>query len=474
MPLADDELLHFDLLLELSRAAIWTDAAHLDATLLTEAERLEHIDETRLVRAIALVLSRRTASFDVPGAVELARRLERHAPSAGPDWGSRAWGLAASAYVRAGDREEATRCLAAATHPDLPTMGCFDFMALERFEELRRSLDATLRQARSDGNYHRIIFNRSFAAHLELRCGQLGRAEEAAAEAIRLGELLEEPISELGYAVLAGVYAWRGSADAAASAGRRAAAAARVAGDVGVEATAHWMLALLALGSGEPAAAVEQLEPMAVRWLVSDVRDPCAVAFVPDLVHAYALAGDPEAGRKLLDRFTPVAEAFGNVWMLAASLRSNGVLAAGDLYREPFERSLRLLESSPYLLDLARTRLLYGERLRRTGLRREARPLLQAAHDSFASAGATLWQGRAATELRATGVRISAPDAPRAELTPQELAIATLAASGKSNPEIAAAVFLSRKTVEYHLSNTFRKMNVHSRTELANAMAERV
>ena len=473
LPLAEDELLRFDLLLELSRTREWTGDADLDLTVLHEAERLEHVDDVRLVRALVILLSRRANAFDAAGAVEIARRLERHAPDAGPDWGSRAWGAAAFGHVIAGDREEATRCLAASTHPDLPTMGAFDFMALERFEELRNSLDATLHQARADGNYHRIIWNRNCAAHLELRCGRLARAEEAAAEAIRLGELLEEPKSELGYAALAGVYAWRGSHDAAMSAGLRAATAARTAGDFAIEAVAHWMLALLALGHGEPAAAVAHLEPVAERWLRSDVRDPCAVAFVPDLVHAYALTGDPDAAQQLLDRFAPIADAFGSVWMMAACLRSSGALAAGERYEEPFTRSIELLEASPYLLDLARTRLFYGERLRRSGRRREARPLLQAAHDSFATAGATLWQGRAANELRATGVRIASPDTPPAELTPQELAIATLAASGKSNPEIAAAVFLSRKTVEYHLSNTFRKLNVHTRVELANVMADR-
>ena len=474
LALTDDPLLRFDLLHELRRATFWSDLPQLDATLLREAEQLEDIDDGRFVRALIGPLSQRKAAFDVAGAVELARRVERHAAGAGPDWGSRAWGAAAGAYIRAGDREEATRCLAAASHPDVPTMGCFDFMALERFDELRQSLEATLRQARADGNYHRVLYNRSFAAHFELRCGHLARAEEAAAEAVRLGELLEEPMADLGYSALAGVYAWRGSEEAAASAARRAAATARTGGDVTDEATAYWTLALLALGRGEPAAAVAHLEPAAARWLASEVRDPCAVAFVPDLVHAYALSGDRDAAQQLLDRFMPIAEAFGNVWMLAAALRSTGALAVGELYEEPLLRSLALLEPSPYLLDLARTRLVYGERLRRSGRRRDARPVLQAAHDAFASAGATLWQGRAAGELRATGVRISSPDALPAELTPQELAIATLVASGKSNPEIAAAVFLSRKTVEYHLSNTFRKLNVHTRVELANVMADRV
>ncbi len=473
LPLADDELLRFDLLLELWRTTEWSEVGHLEEALLHEAEQLEAIDDSRIVRMLGILVSQRTSSFDAAGAVDAARRIERHATGADAEWRARAYGAAACAYVHAGNRTDAMRCLSLANHPDLPTMGAFDFMALERFDELRRSLDETLRQARAEGNAHRVIWNRNCAAHLELRCGRLGAAEAAAAEAIRIGELNEEPKSELGYAVLAGVYAWRGNAEAAESAGKRAAAAARVAGDYGVEGTAIGMLALLELGRGEPAAAVALLEPPATRWLSSDVRNPCAVPFIPDLVHAYALVGDPDSGRELLDRFAPIAESFGNTWMTGACLRCRGILATTDTFDDPFNESLTLLGSSPYLLELARTQLAYGERLRRAGRRREARPVLEAAHDAFASQGATLWQLRATNELRAAGVRIASPKQPPVELTPQELAIAALAARGRSNREIAAAVFLSHKTVEYHLANTFRKLNIHSRVELAGVMADR-
>jgi DNA-binding NarL/FixJ family response regulator len=118
-------------------------------------------------------------------------------------------------------------------------------------------------------------------------------------------------------------------------------------------------------------------------------------------------------------------------------------------------------------LELARTRLAYGERLRRQGRRRDARMQLRPAHDLFSAAGATPWQERAAAELRATGERVIDTPQPSAELTPQELNIALLVAEGKTNKEIAAALFLSPKTIEYHLANTYRKLDIHSRAELA-------
>jgi DNA-binding NarL/FixJ family response regulator len=97
---------------------------------------------------------------------------------------------------------------------------------------------------------------------------------------------------------------------------------------------------------------------------------------------------------------------------------------------------------------------------------------LRAAHDAFVLAGATPWIDRSAAELRATGVQV-ADAAPRLpDLTPQELQIATQVAEGKTNKEIAAALFLSAKTIEYHLANTYRKLDIHSRAELARIVTQ--
>ena len=117
--------------------------------------------------------------------------------------------------------------------------------------------------------------------------------------------------------------------------------------------------------------------------------------------------------------------------------------------------------------ERARTELCFGERLRRARRRREAREHLRSARAAFERLAAEPWAARAATELRATGETVRRRDpAADEELTPQELQIAIHAADGRSNREIGAALFLSPRTVEFHLTRVYRKLNIHSRAEL--------
>ena len=470
LSLAAEPLLRFDLLLDLRTMSEWTDARESESALLAALDD-PHLDDERRVQVLVLAMNRRLDSFDAAGAVALSPELERRAANAGSNRGARARVTAGLAHLLAGDRDEATRCFRAPDpHPDQATMAAFDYMSLEWHDELQTSLAATFADALQTGNLHRIMWNRSCAAHFELRHGRLRAAAAAAAEALRVGELLEDPKTPIACAALAGVHAWRGEVDQCRANARRAAASARSAHDLFMEGLAQGALALLALGTGRPADAIAELTPLTRVWRQSTVRDPAATPFIPDLVEALALDGNTDEARALLAEFAPLASAAGNVWMLAACARCDGLLASGEEFDEPFTRAVELLEPSPYVLDLARTRLGYGERLRRAGRPREARIQLQAAHEAFAAAGATAWQKRTAAELRATGVHVSGESAPLVDLTPQELAIATLIAQGRSNKEVATAVYLSPKTVEYHLSNTFRKLNIHSRVELARLM----
>ncbi|WP_327584683.1 helix-turn-helix transcriptional regulator [Nonomuraea sp. NBC_00507] len=135
-----------------------------------------------------------------------------------------------------------------------------------------------------------------------------------------------------------------------------------------------------------------------------------------------------------------------------------------------YERALTLHGEGEQPFDEARTRLVYGEWLRRTRRRAEARGQLQAAMDAFDRLGATPWAARAAAELRATG--LSQPDRsgagdPLDVLTPQELQVVRLAVTGASNREIGAHLFLSPRTVASHLYKAFPKLGVSSRAELA-------
>jgi DNA-binding NarL/FixJ family response regulator len=137
-------------------------------------------------------------------------------------------------------------------------------------------------------------------------------------------------------------------------------------------------------------------------------------------------------------------------------------------YREAIER----LERTRIRVELARARLLYGEWLRRENRGAMAREQLRAAHDLFSRAGAEAFADRARRELLATGETVRrAASATRETLTPQETQIARFAADGKTNPEIGAELFISPRTVEYHLRKVFTKLEVGSRRELHAALS---
>jgi DNA-binding NarL/FixJ family response regulator len=153
--------------------------------------------------------------------------------------------------------------------------------------------------------------------------------------------------------------------------------------------------------------------------------------------------------------------------------RSQALVADPGQARDRYQEAIELLSESPARLELARAHLLYGEWLRRQRRRREARDQLRTALDMFDAMGADLFAERAGVELRATGERVGRRDvgAPE-ELTPQETQIAALVSQGEANREIAARLFISPSTVEYHLRKVFRKLGLTSRTQLARRILD--
>lgn len=196
---------------------------------------------------------------------------------------------------------------------------------------------------------------------------------------------------------------------------------------------------------------------------------------LPELVEAAARLGDVELATATLGRLTEMTTPSGTDWALGVEARSRALLtertAAEELYREAIER----LDRAGLRPDLGRARLLYGEWLRRQRRRVDARVQLRTAHELFESIGMAAFSQRAARELLATGEharrRTVAATSPH-ELTAQETQIARLARDGMSNPEIGARLFISARTVQYHLGKVFTKLGIESRSQLAAALPD--
>ena len=168
-----------------------------------------------------------------------------------------------------------------------------------------------------------------------------------------------------------------------------------------------------------------------------------------ELIEAGVRAVEPDEAAAALDRLSELTQASGTDWALGTEARCRGLLSDDEsLYRESIER----LVCSRAVVELARSQLLYGEWLRRENRRTDAREVLRAAHESFSHIGAEAFAERARRELLATGETVRrTTDDTRDALTPQEIQVARLAREGHTNPEIGAQLFISPRTVEYHL-----------------------
>jgi DNA-binding CsgD family transcriptional regulator len=192
-----------------------------------------------------------------------------------------------------------------------------------------------------------------------------------------------------------------------------------------------------------------------------------------ELIEAASRTGRIEEAKPHLERLVEATGASGTPWALAIQARSCALLADGPEADGMFNEALQLLEPTPLQLDLARTRLLYGEWLRRQHRRSDARTQLRQARDQFMKFGMSGFAGRAESELLAAGEKTNmrSVETPLA-LTPQEYRISELAARGSTNQDIAEQLFISLATVEYHLSKVYRKLGIKSRTQLANVQRD--
>jgi len=308
-------------------------------------------------------------------------------------------------------------------------------------------------------------------AAIDFRLGRWSAAGARSSEARRLAHALGQK-SQTGSCLttLARIAAVRGRTDEC----RRGLAQAVALSDAGEDIVFGWAQAaagLLELGLGQVDDAIAALEPLVSSDIGQATTDPSIAQGTPDLIEAYVRAGRSADARRLCTGFEARAADSGRTWAAAALHRCRGLLAPLDELDAEFAESLRWHRMTPTPFELARTELCYGERLRRARRRRDARTYLRSALGTFAQLGAEPWAERARRELAATGGTAHSARGLRARLTPHELRVAAHVERGLRNREIAAALFVSERTVEYHLTNIYGKLDIRSRTELMRLLA---
>ena len=301
---------------------------------------------------------------------------------------------------------------------------------------------------------------------VQLFVGDLQAAEALVTEAEAVVEATGSHLAPQGAIALA---AWRGSEDEVSTlieASRQE--VVRRGEGLWLVAT-EWASAVLfnSLGRYSEALAVSERAG-------TDPHELGVSTWVPtEFIEAAVRAGVPERTSAPLRRLQEISRASGTDWALGVEARSRALVSEGEeadrLYREAIERLAR----TRVRVALSRGQLLYGEWLRREGRRAEARAQLRSAHETYAAVGMEGFADRARRELAATGetVRKRSAEA-RDDLTAQEAQIARLAAEGSTNPEIGAQLFISPRTVEWHLRKVFAKLGVSSRWDLREALPE--
>jgi DNA-binding CsgD family transcriptional regulator len=494
-------------------AAASDDVLELLAT--AELAPLDEVQRARLERLRAEVAFARTRGGDAPALLlHAAQRLERLDAALARETHLEA--MAAAMFAgRLGDkpdvREAAEAALDAPAAPQPPRAIdlLLDALAI-RFTEgypaavppLRRALDAFrnlealtaldvrwlwlacrlaqdlwddelwyvlatrgVRVARETGTLSVLPITATYHAALHVHAGDFAAASALIEETDAVTHATE--LASLKYASLM-LAAWRGNeADGLEliQAGRLSATARGEGMGLGI---IEWATALLYNGHGRYAEALAAAE----RGCEHDDVGLFAWSLV-ELIEAGVRTGATEAASAALDQLSARTQATGTDWALGIEAGSRALLSDGrdaePLYREAVERLAR----SRGVVHLARARLLYGEWLRRESRRVDAREQLRSAHETFSHVGAHAFAERARRELLATGEtarrRIGET---RDVLTPQEVQIARLAGAGGTNPEIGAELFISPRTVQYHLHKVFAKLDISSRKELRHALAE--
>jgi DNA-binding CsgD family transcriptional regulator len=444
-------------------------------SLLRAADEVTRSDPRKALELLVFAMWAASDGGDVDGQLEAARVAATVDPPEGDEWSSFVVNyVQGCGAMAAGDAAHGVPLLERAIEWAFETedervvywagAGALWLGDDERAGELARRSAALARRSGAIG---------ILAASLGVRASQLFLAQRfdeallAADEGVQLArELRADNLVLLPLGVLAGVAAVRGKDEEARRQAEETLALASARGLVLRAGSALRALALVDLGRGRWREALERLEALA-ELVPGHGVSLVAMMTVPDLIEAAVRADRSDRARTALRDFEAWAELSGAAWVQPRLSSCRALLATGAEATEHFEDALLLADDArPF--DLPRIQLLYGEHLRRERRRSDSRVQLRAALDGFERLRAEPWAERARTELRASGETARRRDPSTVDLlTPQELQIARFVAEGLSNKEVAAQLFLSPRTIDYHLRNIFAKLGIKSRTQLA-------
>jgi len=320
--------------------------------------------------------------------------------------------------------------------------------------------------ARSTGTLVLLPYALDYLAGFHIQAGELSLAAALSSEAegLDLGIRAETlPYIQLRLA------AWRGQISIASDLFEVMMRGARARGEGCAITAAEYAMAILYNGVGHYELAMDAAQKAA------EPDDFITSAWaLYELVEAASRCGQPAIARDAVDRLSERASASGTEWAKGTAARSRALVEEGVEAEELHRQAIDYLSQSRMGAHLARARLTYGEWLRRENRRIDARRQLREAYEVFASMGADGFADRTRRELLATGEKVrKRRDDTRDELTPQEEHIARLARDGRTNPEISGELFISSRTVEWHLRKVFTKLGISSRKGLQSALSSR-
>jgi DNA-binding CsgD family transcriptional regulator len=469
----------------LGQATLWVQG-HRPATGLLESEA-RRAEATSPMRAVVLwchLVNAHVFGLEMNRAVEAARRAIAVAEQAGPEAQIPAAVAAGLALLMHGDASEANAMLdpvegliVALADSDIP--GIEDLTqvlgiantARERWGAAELVIEKTAGRARRLGLNGALSFATAIRADLQWRTGRWAEAYAAMAEQRQMGEDAGnvEPLT-MASAYLSRIEATIGLDE---DCRRHALEAIDRAEPRGLHSLAAWArsaLGLLALARDEPRQAVRWFDAIAESTARGGAGDPGTLWWQADWVEARWRLGDVAGAHRALARLETEAACSAGAWAAAAAARCKGLLVDDPRsFRELFEMARAGHEAIGAPFERARTELCYGERLLASGDDAEARRMLDHALDTFSQLGARDWSARVD---RLTGGDAARTD-PLQGLTASELRVAMAVGDGLSNRESAERLYVSVKTVDYHLQNIYRKLDVHSRSQLAALVTRR-